>query len=103
MSSYARSTTKRPFRMVVGKNYLSDLIDGDQYPGGTLYVNANSAATNWLPAGNDANDGLSWSSALLTMSKALSLVKTGGRILFVGDVREELTGSNLLFDVTIQG
>lgn len=101
--SYARATTRRPFRMVVGKNYLSDLIDGDQYPGGTVYLNANSAATDWLPAGNDANDGLSWSSALLTMSAALDLVKSGGRVLFVGDVREELTGSNLKFDVTIQG
>ena len=80
---------------------------GDPYPGGTIYVNAedgtaSSTATS-IGNGSDSNDGLSWASAYLTMSKALANVKTLGRICFVGDVREELTGSNLLFDVTIQG
>jgi len=89
-----------------GRSRVSDLVnDQTQYPGGTVYLNANSASTiaTRPGIGNDANDGSSWENAVLTMSKALSLVKTNGRILFVGDVREELTGSNLVFDVTIEG
>ena len=89
-----------------GRSRLSDLInDNSAFPGGTIHLNANSAATaaTAIAPGHDANDGLSWETPVLTMSKALGLVKTGGRVLFTGDVREELTGSNLLFDVTIQG
>jgi hypothetical protein len=37
------------------------------------------------------------------MGAALSAVQTGGKIYFRGDVREELTGSNLKFDITIIG
>lgn len=53
--------------------------------------------------GDDDNDGLSWDTAKLTMSGALSAVETGGTVYFTGDVREELTGDNLKFDISIVG
>lgn len=53
--------------------------------------------------GDDDNDGLSWDTAKLTMAGALSTVATGGTIFFTGDVREELTGDNLKFDISIVG
>lgn len=53
--------------------------------------------------GSDGNDGLSWESALDTMGAALAKALTGNRIFFRGDVREELTGSNLKFDIKIIG
>lgn len=53
--------------------------------------------------GLDTNDGGSWQAAFKTMSAALTAVSTGGIIFFRGDVREELVGSNLKFDVTIIG
>jgi hypothetical protein len=53
--------------------------------------------------GSASGDGLSWATAFNTMALALSAVQTGGHIYFRGDVREELTGSNLKFDVTIEG
>ena len=96
---------QKPINLKRGQASMSDLLDGQSYAGGTIYLNAKSGATvaTAMENGNDGNDGLSWDSPVLTMSKALSLVKTGGRVLFVGDVREELTGSNLLFDITIEG
>ncbi len=53
--------------------------------------------------GLDTNDGKSWSQAFKTMGAALAVVGTLGKIFFVGDVREELVGSNLVFDVSIIG
>lgn len=53
--------------------------------------------------GSDSNDGRTWATAFLTMSAALSAVATGGFIYFRGNVREQLVGSNLKFDVTIVG
>jgi hypothetical protein len=53
--------------------------------------------------GSNSYDGLSWDNAYLTMAKALEVVETYDHIHFVGDVREELTATNLAFDVTIQG
>lgn len=53
--------------------------------------------------GLDTNDGKSWALAFKTMGAALTAVATGGTIYFRGDVREELVGSNLKFDVTIIG
>lgn len=47
--------------------------------------------------------GKSWPTAFATMAYALALVQTGGKIKFRGDVREECVGSNLVFDVTIEG
>jgi len=103
MTAKAPVGQKRPFRMIAGVSSMSDLIDDVSSAGGDLFVNANTAATNWLPAGNNANDGKSWNSAFLTMTYALTQVKTGGRILFIGNVSEECVGSNLVFDVTIIG
>ncbi|MFA6270966.1 MAG: hypothetical protein WC657_07210, partial [Candidatus Paceibacterota bacterium] len=53
--------------------------------------------------GNDGWQGKDWDHPVKTMDRALDLVSTGGRVLFKGDVREEITGSNLVFDVTIEG
>lgn len=53
--------------------------------------------------GNDGYSGQNWGQAFKTMGAALSAVETGGKVFFRGDVREELTGSNLKFDVTIIG
>jgi hypothetical protein len=53
--------------------------------------------------GNDGYNGQSWGEGFKTMTKALATVQTGGKIFFRGDVREECIGSNLVFDVTIQG
>lgn len=53
--------------------------------------------------GSDGNTGKSTSKAFATMTKALSVVGTNDVIFFTGDVREECTGSNLVFDVTIIG
>jgi len=91
----AASGNRRPFRLIKGVSRLSDLADGVMGPVDDIFLNTF--------AGNDGNDGKSWQSAVNTMSKALDLVETGGRIFFVGDVREELTGSNLKFDISIIG
>lgn len=53
--------------------------------------------------GSDGNSGKSTTKAFLTMSKALTTANTGDTVYFTGDVREELTGSNLKFDITIVG
>jgi len=53
--------------------------------------------------GNDLNSGSGWENALATMGEALDRVETLGTIKVIGDVREELVGSNLVFDVTIIG
>lgn len=48
-------------------------------------------------------DGKTPEGAFRTMAAALSVAGTGDTIYMKGDVREELTGSNLVFDVTIVG
>ncbi len=53
--------------------------------------------------GSDSNNGQSFENAFATMAKAIATVETGGHIYFRGDVREECIGSNLKFDVTIEG
>jgi hypothetical protein len=53
--------------------------------------------------GAATNDGKSWDSAFSTMALALAAVQTGGRVYFRGDVREQLTGDNLKFDISIIG
>ena len=77
-----------------GVSALSDLVD-DSAKGNILYLDTLN--------GSDGNSGANWDQPLKTMSKALDLVETNGKIYFVGDVREELTGSNLKFDVSIIG
>lgn len=84
----------RPYILRKGQSTFSDLLDDSGF-GGKIYLDT--------LGGNDGNDGVSWSKAVKTMSKALDLVTTNGTIYFVGDVREELVGSNLKFDVTIVG
>jgi hypothetical protein len=54
-------------------------------------------------SGSASANGLSWATALSTMTAALALVQTGGTIHFRGKVAEECIGSNLVFDVTIIG
>lgn len=53
--------------------------------------------------GTPAGDGQSWATAMQTMTAALAIATTGTKINFRGDIREECIGSNLVFDVTIQG
>jgi hypothetical protein len=53
--------------------------------------------------GLDTHDGSSWGDAFQTMAAALAAVQTNGTIFFRGSVAEQLTGSNLKFDVTIVG
>jgi hypothetical protein len=53
--------------------------------------------------GSDGNTGKSRSKAFSTMSKALSVAGTSDVVFLTGDCREELTGSNLVFDLTIVG
>lgn len=53
--------------------------------------------------GSAGGDGLSWASAFSTMEAALNAANTGALVKFRGDVREEITGSNLKFDITIRG
>ena len=53
--------------------------------------------------GSDTNTGKSWREPFDTMSAALSAAQTLDTIYFRGDVREELVGSNLKFDITIIG
>jgi hypothetical protein len=64
-------------------------------PGKDLYVDAGD--------GSDDNDGLSWTGAFVTMSKAFDNLASGDRIHFVGKVREQLTTPVEVFDVTIVG
>lgn len=62
--------------------------------GANWYVNTQNAANG---------DGRSWDQAFTLMASALAAAGTNDTIYFVGDVREELTGSNLVFDLTIVG
>ncbi len=54
--------------------------------------------------GDDSNnDGQSWGSPFATMAKALTECATLDTIYFRGDIREEIAGSNLKFDISIIG
>jgi hypothetical protein len=53
--------------------------------------------------GLDSNDGLSWESALLTMSAAFGKINSGDTIRFRGKIKEQLTTPVQKFDVTIIG
>jgi hypothetical protein len=64
-------------------------------PSPSLYVDTVNGISGY--------NGLSWETPFPTMAAALDAVETGGTIYFRGDVREELVGSNLKFDVTIIG
>lgn len=64
--------------------------------GASWYVNTYSGS-------DTANDGTSWASAFKTMAKALTACQTLDTVFFRGDVREEIAGSNLKFDIAIVG
>lgn len=85
--------------MLTGIDWLHKMNQGiggqDQNAVQPLYVDT--------VIGNDGYNGQAWGQAFATMGAALSAVQTGGKIYFRGDIREELTGSNLKFDVTIIG
>ena len=85
--------------MLTGIDWLQKLNQGigtqDQNTVAPLYVDTVN--------GNDGYNGQTWGGSFKTMGAALSAVQTGGKIYFRGDVREELVGSNLKFDVTIIG
>ena len=53
--------------------------------------------------GVDTADGLTPSAAKLTMAGALAAAQSGSEIFFCGNIREEITASNLLEDITIIG
>ena len=83
-------------RTAPGTYQFSGNVRGDVYngPGSAWYVNTQAAS---------AGDGKSWDSAFTLMAQALTAAGTNDTIYFVGDVREELTGSNLVFALTIVG
>lgn len=86
-----------PYIMKKGVSKLSDLSD--------VLPLAQPVQTYCVDTvnGSDGFSGKSWEYPFASMGKALSVVQTGGYIFFRGDVREELTGSNLKFDITIIG
>jgi hypothetical protein len=53
--------------------------------------------------GSDSALGRSWERPLATMAEALDRANTHDTIYFVGKVAEEITGSNLKFDIKIVG
>lgn len=83
---------------------LEQALYGPRY-GDTYFVNADGGYTgpDARGAGSNQNSGRSPRDPFLTMAKALSVVKTGDTIAFWGDIREELVGSNLVFDLSIIG
>lgn len=94
LSYYTQDRLKRGVGSSSAAQEIVAAIDGGNY-GISFYVDPF--------IGSDANDGRTWATAFLTMSAALSAVATGGTIYFRGNVREQLVGSNLKFDVTIVG
>lgn len=53
--------------------------------------------------GLDTYEGENWDTPLATMAQALSFARSYDTIVVRGDVREELTGSHTVFDLTILG
>jgi len=70
------------------------------------YLTGNRPGTTWFVDtfnGSTQFNGKSWREPFSTMSAALTAAATGDTIYFKGDVREEIAGSNLKFDITIIG
>jgi hypothetical protein len=91
MSGYATapSGNKRPFIMRVGKNYLSDLVDGmggypGDYPGAVYFVD------NTTAIGASTNDGLSWEHPFAEITQAIdasqALHALGGKYTYARNV-----------------
>src|SRR3990172_530642 len=81
-------------------SYLANTLEDLRWnpAGTTYYVNADPGSP-----GSDTNDGQSSDTPFLTMAKALSVAGPLDTIFLWGDVREELTGDHLVFDLTIVG
>jgi len=86
-------------KQITGAGWLKDVNDNfaemDPRPATTYFVDTVN--------GSNSNNGQSFESAFATMTKALATVETGGKIWLFGKVAEECIGSNLVFDVTIEG
>jgi hypothetical protein len=86
-------------KQITGAGWLKDINDNfaavDPQPATTYFVDTVNGSNN--------NNGQSFGSAFATMAKALSVAETGSTIYFTGDVREQLTGSNTLYDISIVG
>jgi hypothetical protein len=54
-------------------------------------------------SGDDANSGRSWDEAFLTMTYALTQIRSGDIIYFAGKLTEQVTTPVQIFDVTIVG
>ena len=87
-------------KTVTGAGWLKDLNDNFAEVGYFNSVAPLFVDTYITTPGNGYNG---WTNALDTLEEALSKVVSGGHIYFRGDVREEIIGSNLVFDVTIEG
>lgn len=53
--------------------------------------------------GSDGGSGATWSNAYKTMAKAFASVHSGGRIFFIGKIKEQLVTPDLVFDVQVIG
>lgn len=94
-SQLLRNHLRTGLASVSAANELESLVMGSKPFSTAWYVDTFSGGTN--------NDGRSADAAFSTMSAALSAAQTNDVIFFKGDVREELVGSNLKFDITIVG
>lgn len=86
-------------KQITGAGWLKDINDNF----GELFPRPAPAYFVDTVNGSNNNNGQSFESAFATMAAALTAAVTGSTIYFTGDVREELTGSNLKFDITIIG
>ena len=79
----------------LGNTQFTGAVDGWPEPVQSYYVD--------VFTGTATGDGKSWATAFSTMALALAAVETGGKVFFRGKIAEQITGSNLKFDVTIIG
>lgn len=86
-------------KVITGAGWLKDVNDN------FMALAYNQPATAYFvdPGVATPGNGQSWEGAFDTMEEALETVLTGGTIFMRGDVREELVGDNLKFDITIIG
>jgi hypothetical protein len=69
-------------------------VFGGQTRGGVHFVD---------PLAGGSRDGTDWENAFTTMAAAFNAVKSGDVIYFVGNIREQITAPNLVFDVSVIG
>ena len=94
----------------MGRIRREDVLTLNNFPqNGGLYVPTSgnqwfvNAQTDTIARGGDTARGNSWKTALRTMTRALTLAQSGDTVYATGDIREEVVGSNLKFDITIVG